>query len=287
MRYIAIFLLVVLISCELVVDVDIPIEKRKITVNSFFTTDSLWSARLTLSRHILDDFPFKPVEDGLVVMYQDGHAIDTLINQGSGLYQSDTGKPLKGIEYEIKVESVKYGTAISKSSAPFPVSMSSWDVSIPTRITGSELATINIHFQDPAQQENFYEVHLIDQRKYIRYKEDTVFYYNSVPIFSNDPIFDVTHDEIESSMIFNDVLFDGKTKSIEFKCHSYFLSQNSKFWVHFKTLSRDVYQYKTTSSLQQHVSNDLFAQPVKVYTNIAGGFGIFGGYSEQVYEYKK
>src|SRR5687767_14559609 len=59
----------VLIACELVVDVDVPFEKSNLTVNAYFNPDSLWSAYVSSNRHILADGPLHMVNDANVIVY--------------------------------------------------------------------------------------------------------------------------------------------------------------------------------------------------------------------------
>lgn len=286
MRNLLIIALIGLVGCELVVDVDVPIEKRKITLNAQFTPDSLWKAHVSLSRHILDDFPFKSPDDASVFILQDGSPIDTLVNLGQGFYESDSHRPFIGMEYEIKVESDKYENILSRSSSPAAVSLAEVNFSVPSNPTGKEVATISIRFQDPPEA-NYYEVVLMVERKYFdRNTMDTLRYKFPVTLESTDPMFADTNVRSDNSVMFNDVLFDGKEKTFEFTTDANFLNwyEGVKLLLHFKTLSRDLYLYKITSELQQQVSDDPFAQPVKVYNNVQNGFGIFGGYSEHVYK---
>ena len=48
------FVITTMFSCELVVDVDIPLDKPKLVVNCFYEADSTWKVGVSRNRHILD-----------------------------------------------------------------------------------------------------------------------------------------------------------------------------------------------------------------------------------------
>ncbi|MFZ6009198.1 MAG: DUF4249 family protein, partial [Bacteroidota bacterium] len=113
---------------------------------------------------------------------------------------------------------------------------------------------------------------------------DTIWSRHRSWLETDDPAFSEEEDTF-NSIIFSDTRFNGKEFSLKITAGSH--STGTKFKLHFNTLSKDLYQYKVTANLQESTSGDPFAQPVKVYNNIANGFGIFAGYSAAVYELKK
>ncbi|MDQ2656313.1 MAG: hypothetical protein M3Y60_02750, partial [Bacteroidota bacterium] len=89
MRKLIPVIVLLLISCEVMVDVDIPLEKQQVTVNSFFNPDSLWTVQLSLNRHVLDSQPFQEIDDAQVILYEGLDPVDTLTNIGRGVFRSD------------------------------------------------------------------------------------------------------------------------------------------------------------------------------------------------------
>src|SRR5688572_22671281 len=83
-------------GCELVVDVEVPFDQPQLTLNSVINPDSLWKARVTRNRHVLDEQPFQEINNAQVIVYENGVPIDTLTSTGSGFYQSDNKKPETG-----------------------------------------------------------------------------------------------------------------------------------------------------------------------------------------------
>lgn len=55
----------------------------------------------------------------------------------------------------------------------------------------------------------------------------------------------------------------------------------NEVWVDFSSLSKEVYEFKTSFVKQTVHANNPLADPVQVYSNVKGGTGIFGGYRKQ------
>jgi hypothetical protein len=49
--------------------------------------------------------------------------------------------------------------------------------------------------------------------------------------------------------------------------------------VRFLTLSKDFFEFVTSYQKQKNNSNNAFAEPTQVYSNVENGLGIFAGYA--------
>lgn len=288
-KYLLIIPLFMAVACDLVVDVDIPIEEQKLTLNSFFIQDSVWTAKLSLSRHILDEANFKTVDDGLVVIFEQGNPVDTLFSEGNGIYSADS-KPVPGRSYEIKVISPAHGSVRSRSYLPEAVAINNMEMEIPQDLSVDD-PKISIRFQlkDRAQETNYYQVLLTMERRYKNhFSGEEMIAHQTVPLESNDPVIANTNDNNSEGFFFKDALFDGKEISLSLKAPYWGAgNEGMKLIFYLRTLSEDFYKYKITSRLRNSTSGDPFAQPVNVYTNVENGFGIFGGFSQSVFVYQK
>ncbi len=294
MKRVVIFLLFVLTACETVVDVDVPFEEKGLVVNSFISPDSLFSARITLNKFILDDALYTIVPDATVTISKDGSPIETLTFDGKGAYRSSSLRPEVDVEYAIEVTHPKYGTATAETKIPVAVPMEVTDFELTDN--NQMLNDANVQFKvmvhDPAGEANFYQIEML---KEVSFEDPTTHQgfrsFNTVPIFSDDEGIDVEKIVNVEGFYFPDHLFDGKETIINVKGHNYngILTQGftEKFYIVLRTLSREYYNYKTTVLLQDYVADDPFAQPVKVFNNIENGFGIFAGYNQAVYVYEK
>ena len=105
------------------------------------------------------------------------------------------------------------------------------------------------------------------------YYED--YYSNAYLNSSNNPAID---EVLTSSAFFKDDFFDGKTYTIDANAEYLNLySYKIKFYVKLYSLSEDNYKYRLSYGKFIESGNNPFAEPVQVYNNIDGGYGIFGG----------
>src|SRR5688572_6617410 len=116
-------------ACDSIVDIDIPFNPSQLTVNSLFNPDSLWTARVTSNRHILDTTKtYGKIDNALLIIYNDNNPIDTLSNIGNGNYRSDTGKPLVGETYEIRASSGNFQSVSASTYIPSPALINSVEI---------------------------------------------------------------------------------------------------------------------------------------------------------------
>jgi hypothetical protein len=280
-KYFFPLLLMSLFACELIVDVEVPFEHAQLTLNTFFNPDSVWEVDVSLNRHILSDTPFQKIENALLVIYDGDSPVDTLKHQGNGNYRSDTGRPQTGKTYVIRATADGYDPVSAQSHSPSPAQITRVDVTFPEpEPNGFRHAKIDITFTDAAQEQNFYQIFVHVERQYIDRNSGRILTTTTpVSIESNDPAFD-ENQYVNSGILIKDILFNGKETELSFKTLNADISAYSKVVITLRTISEDLYKYKTTRQLQENTSGDPFAQPVNVFSNIENGFGIFAGYSQ-------
>lgn len=291
-KYITILLMVLLTACELVVDVDIPIEKRQLVLNSFFTPDSVWKAKLSLSRHILDEAPYEFVDNAEIVVFDGETPITTLSHDSLGYYRSERGGPQQGKSYNIRVTAPGYNPVEASSSCPMPITAEFSELQSTVDEFDQAAHSFTITFNDPPEN-NFYQVTVIEEISVTNPNTGQGFINRHYPqVWSDDPGIDSEEINSIEGIFFPDILFNNNQFSLTVKMsQSYHWSggvqAKTKYFVYFRSISEDYYKYKVTSMLQDYTSGDPFAQPVKVYDNIKNGFGIFAGYSQSVKVYEK
>jgi hypothetical protein len=284
-NYIGIFFLTMLFACELIVDIEVPFDSPQITLNSFFNPDGVWKVNLTRNRHILNDRAAERINNALVIIHDETGAIDTLIDTGNGIYQSDSGRPKIGITYSIEAIAENLQTVKAKSIIPAPVQIISAEVT-ETLADNQYENKIKVKFRDPGAIKNFYQVFVDMEMEYYDYRTESInIQHSRVPLESDDPAIQNQNSDgnYYDGFIFNDILFDGKEIELSFRSIGFPLTRSGALILSLRSISEDYYKYKITSELQNNTSGDPFAQPVNVYNNIENGFGIFGGYSESTY----
>jgi hypothetical protein len=270
-----------LVSCQLIVDVDVPFEGKQVTANSLFNPDSLWSVQLNLNRSVLDTDGFEEVNDAQVIIYEGDDVIDTLTNVGHGHFRSDNEKPVPGKTYMLSVNAPGYGELRATSAIPFACPVTRAEAYEPGT-NGNTMIKVTLRDDDNAT--NYYELYAGLENEYYNYNNGQMEYRRGrIPLSAKDPSIPSEDDRPSNSILFNDVRFNGRETELTFETSGSNLSYHGTITVTLITLSEDGYNYLRTGRLQNETSGDPFAQPVNVHNNIKNGFGIFAGYSVSVY----
>ena len=156
---------------------------------------------------------------------------------------------------------------------------------------GRRIIGIALTVDDPADARNYYGLQVIQHRQVVNSATGEI---SSLPqtrfsFASNDPalgdpdVFDPEKTRYDEA-IFSDDLFDGRPHTLDLEIeyavdlrHTDVKIERS-FAVLLMTVSEDYFNYWKTSELQNTVGDNPFAEPVRVHSNMTGGFGIFAGY---------
>jgi hypothetical protein len=300
-----------LFSCEKIIEFNGDEVKTKLVLNGLLTSDSIVKIQLTESRFFLDGRPFNPINDAEVTLWKDGDSIESLQNTGEGYY-TGTYVPREGdnlritashsrldpIECETQIVSptpvIAVDTAFNRTifyTYGYEYENEVWTVTDST--AHCELGgDITITFNDPADIAGYY---LLTLDLYTRYANGRV---DIRPLYftSDDMVFQTNNElpfndkdgDSRALHLFSDELFDGKEdKQLKIKLGKSSISYlpgtdtNYKIRVTLQSLSPSYYMYLKTR--EANSDSDLFTEPVQIYTNIKGGIGIFGNYSNSTY----
>lgn len=286
-------LIFILISCTKKISIDLPKKEPKLVINSFFIPFTLpypesFKVKVSQSSPLLDTSTMNAITDATVIISSDNQ-IDTMkYNDSLKYYDLGFTFPEAGKNYQLKVIKSGFKTVISNDVVPSKVKMTSYEINpiAGTNDCGDIYSEITINFNDPPNEENFYEVEV---------SEDTTF-----QIFSNDNIitsesyypsllsFDAENPEY---LLFNDNYINGEKHQLKvFYYPRQYDESDGRYinsqviFLHFRSVSENYYKYKT--SLLQHLyrqQGDILygtGEPVNVFSNIENGYGIFAGYQE-------
>jgi uncharacterized protein YaiE (UPF0345 family) len=264
-------ILVLTISCEKFIDMEIPDHGRKIVVNCFFSDTDTIIVNLSKSVFILDNSEFYAVSGALVRIFDNNTLVATCSEFEQGKYKAIGFVPQKGKRYKIEVvkeNDTLFSTSILPQSIPFVIA----DTSLIVRDYNTYFR-VKINLNDPVGVKNYYMIQFsLDKTM------DSLYYHDPFVYFSSDD--KVIETYYENGGIFSDALFDGKTKSISFDLNTYdFWNDTNKLKINLYSLSEEMYLYIVSYVAQQNTSFSPFAEPVIVFNNIENGYGIFAGYS--------
>jgi hypothetical protein len=282
-------------SCEKTISIEIPDEGRKITVNSLFSANSTLLLNLTKSRHILDGkWEFESVTDADITLFENDELIEKLGGEQGYYYSSARLSTDKN--YRIEISSKGFPDVKAESSIPKPIKIDDFTMAQSTNEYGNPVNVFNLQFQDNPTTENYYYIELYVRTYYEYFDENnpdasTISYETSLYLQSDDLNVIPNNWGMSQGLLLNDELINGRKYNLTFTSpidNSNMSGDNigekisSTYFVYFHSTSKAYYLYNKSLSKQQESTDDIFMEPVQVYSNVENGFGIFAGMSADV-----
>ncbi len=285
-------------ACTKEVELDLPQHNSMIVVNSVFNNDSLLTVHISKSNGMFQNS--RPwVESAIIKLYQNDELIETneLIPTDSGLYISNFVAQ-ESNSYKLEISSSGLNSIECKDLLPTKPILGS--ISFKDSIYVDEdrfpISQARILIHDSFNKKNFYEVKfklkyiLPDESKY-RITDAISYRKNSDIVLQNENILDY----YPKTLVFSDELFNGQDYNmhIDFAGPISITAYNGQMEhqgydftliVYFRSISENYYKYK--KQLTKHLYNqegDIWegvGDPIQMYTNIDGGYGIFAGYTQ-------
>ena len=254
---------------EQTVTIDVPEHTPQLAVTSKMTAgDTAVWVYVTHSQGILENGQAKPIEDATVELYKDGQLMETLPFQAERFYAKALASPLlaDGAEYQLKISAAGFDPveAVQQMPSPVPITSAKYEAEGALDVDGERVDEISIEFQDPADEENFYELSVIvfaDQ------------WSDKVYLHQLDPI----AEDLGNSQFLKDNSFGGKkyTWRAGFYPRNFQPGSDAKILIQLYSVSRDKYFYERSVYLSQDANDNPFAEPVIIHGNMEGGKGIF------------
>jgi len=301
-------------SCETVVDIDIPRNDDRLVVNAILEEDSSIFLSISKSRFSLSSQPIQNITGASATLFEGDLAVATLkdtVNSQleEGWYHTDY-RLKEDTPYRLEVTKEGFPPVATQMRVPKAVPIANLQFSSeptskiifinnePVELDGKRLTTIDLTIDDPPGKENYYEVVVFEdgvvQYLYEFDENDEPFIagqqigrfeaYLSTddPVVSTDEFIDGNNSFFGNSLVFSDETFDGKryTLSMNYEGSTGFsLDPFGNYLFFLRSISREQYLYIKSLELQRETEGNPFAEPVPVYNNIIGGYGIFVGFS--------
>ena len=268
-------------SCSTDIDYNPPDIKRSIAIYSILKPDSLLSVFVTRSQN-LNDEDIAYVSDATVkILDENGMLLDSALYTGDGLYQSKF-KIIENQKITINVESSGFDAVNASDYTPQKVIIKKAEYLRSFEydpINDYEYGLLTLVFQDNPNDKNFYEIVLLNDHQNGSFGRLTPF------IISNEFV-SINSNELDRprSILFNDVLCNGKEIVLRIKVHS-----SMAPYVVVRNTTETYYRYQKslyTYLYTQPEQNDRYfnIDPVNVFTNVTNGFGIVAGYCQDEYQ---
>ncbi|NEW84115.1 MAG: DUF4249 domain-containing protein [Mariniphaga sp.] len=242
--------LMVLWSCEEVIEVNLKNESSKVVIESFITNiDNPFMVKITKSQGFFDQSNFSTVKNASVQL-QYLSVKENLIEKGGGYYISSKTKAISGRAYTLKI-TTEGETFSAAAEVPNPVPIDT--VYFQPGLFESDSLNVFVRFRDPATIENYYRIRLYRNRRFA--VND---YFLMTDAFSDG--------EKMVAPIYYRNFAPGDSVIVEL------LNLERSTWRYFKGISE---------SIQQGVNSQAPGNPPSNFTG--GALGIFGAWSSSSY----
>jgi len=218
--------------------------------------------------------------------------------------QAETGKT-----YRLEISHPNYKTINCETTLPKTVVIESIDtitqlIDPKNSYSGTHLK-VTLKFSDPSNEKNYYRLvyksllGVVNTTDTVSHHSIIVYNQNfGTDIDSEDPVLNPEQENANDLLLgtpnntynlFTGDYIDGKEYEMSFFISPYYMksfrdidTSNGEFLrltIELQSISEDAYLYMKSVSASNYYNNDLFSEPVQVYTNIENGTGIFAGYS--------
>ncbi|MCM1567354.1 MAG: DUF4249 domain-containing protein [Dehalobacter sp.] len=274
--------------CTKIIEINVPSHEPVLVVNSLFTDGQRIRVHLSKTASAFD-YSTPTVENGLVRLFCNDEEIDTLIFN-NGYYYSDV-VALRNEKYSLFVSVPDMESVSSEDIIPEKTLIESYvhRDSIMMDDNNHPVMQLELEFTDKPGP-NFYELSVIADY-YVagfNYRHSVGFKYSTDPVLVSTGLLDYYAE----SIVFTDELFDGEQTSIK---ANYWIQTGEMpligegpeygyiLFVSLRSISESYYNYIRKQIIYQYsLESNIFTglpDPVHMYSNITGGYGIFAGYS--------
>jgi hypothetical protein len=268
-------------SLSQIVEIEIPEHTPKPVIASYLNYgDTLALSLVSVSKGILDTGDYVFPANASVRLLRDGQDLLSLaFNPDKQHYEAPAPASgfIPGARYRIEAQVPGFGTAYSEQVMPTAPNVAEVLLRRDAVVNrdGSRADEFVFSIDDPAGSGNYYKVEVLADASYSPEPGDTTTFLYPLFLHSNDPNL---QSGLSNSKVFSDGSFDGTLYQIRVSANSYsgpFLNFSDHYTLRIAQISRDAYLYERTLSQYYNARGNPFAEPVTVYSNIEGGYGIF------------
>jgi len=282
------FLLIGCTFCTKIIEIDVPSHEPVLVVNSLFTDGQRIMVHLSKTASAFD-YSTPVVEDGLIRLFCYNEEIDTLFFN-NGYYYSHINAG-QGEKYSVIASAPEMDDVSSEDSIPGKTLIESYvhRDSVMMNDNNYPVMQLELGFTDKPGPD-FYELSIIAQYYVAGFlnRHPVWFNYVSDPVLVSTGLLDYSPE----SLVFTDELFEGKVATIK---ANYSIQTGEiplidggpeygyLLYVSLRSVSESYYNYIRKQIIYQYsLESNIFTglpDPVHMYSNITGGYGIFAGYS--------
>lgn len=259
-------------SCEKYIDFDEEIKQPKLVVNGIINPDSTFDIHISRSLSVIDGAELSVVENATVnILDENGSLYESLVYDSNGHYLG-ASMPQHNQAYTIEVSAPDFDPVSASTHIPDLIDLSSVDTMGVEDVNGLRELKLTITFQDMPNEENYYMLEV--------YAADIIngqIFLNPMFLRSDDVTLGLSQDGYSDQVFFSDELFDGTQKTLIIYVEDT-RDYDDYIEVRLTSVTQDLERYYRTLNAYNDTYGNPFSQPVQVFSNVEGGFGIFAGY---------
>lgn len=280
-----VFLLLSITSCTAILDdIELPEVDQKLVVNSLFNEGEQFKVSVSYSQTRGTSANLNVVADALVILSEDNSIVDTLVITEDPFYADSVNRwyylssivPVMDRQYSVRISAEDYQPVYANDFLPEKAKIRFvGKESIST--TGEEARKyLRIYLEiDQLNATGFYYI-AVSEKRYINSIRK-----NYILFEMNDPILGQHSYNIEQDyLLFPGEFLANQAYAFSIDLNEEIVNSNSVYF-ELISLSYDVWKYLETVTAQKNLDTRI-SEPVKVYSNVEGGRGIFGGINVSV-----
>lgn len=287
------FIILLFSSCEdffsTTLKVDPPPHEDQIVTSAFFTNaDTNLQVLVNRSTAILENNNLNTRQlDGATVRLFSGDQLLTTIPMNPDVDEFtfnhiETGTNVTfeaGQAYTLKVNHPDYEESMSTVVVPNEVVPFRFDLEEDAGVdeNGDRNDRVTIEFNDPPEEENFYEVALFSVRNFNGDFSYDIHYITSLDFNLYNSFYD--------GRVLSDETFNGQTYKLQLDINRYENEgEELETFLIWRSVTKDYYQFSQSVRLQSDAEDfGPFSEPVSIKSNFENGLGLFSINFEKVY----
>lgn len=278
LHWIGILGLLFWLGCEKAIEIDLPDHEPTIVVNSFFSPDSVWGARITASQAVNAAYGLKEITDATVLILENGIPVDTLVHDSADTYVSLRGrKPVADHSYTLRASAPGYAEVQGSDMTPrlvMPNNIVFQDSAYPNA-AGEYQSEFSFTIHDWAGQHNYYVLDMYKIYYFTRMDNVSATQVHPVNMTAQDLILDAKTSI--GQVYFDDATFDGQLRTVKVTVPYFEHLGNDTIYARLSVVTETYFRYAQSMAKYRNAQFDLFAEPVRIYSNMTPGMGIFAG----------
>jgi hypothetical protein len=300
------------VSCTESIDLPFPEHSPQVVLNGLLNPDSIIKIQLSWSKPLGTERKFPPIENAIIKVYENEKLIGASEHRGQGNYILSYF-PKSNFTYKVEVNVPNYGLVTAQDRVPDKADIKRISYTVASVGFGQGF-NLKIEIDDHPTENNYYW--LTSFRKDYKngdydfssrsfFLKDSITYTRGAfLLYSNDIYTDKFNATFDASSGYygyrnyirvEDAGLNGKTIPITFYQGGFFLKangnlrqldKNQALWIDVVSASTEYDKYFKSSFIHYLNTNAIegnspnpFAEPIKIYTNVNNGLGIFAAYN--------